>query len=102
MEKVQVLMGDGVLSEKPTAHLVGDERYTDRKFTRQARAEDPDLGASVQFLRLRLRLRSLRRCREKACGKRWRTHSPKELGEAVKSSKRPRSGCMGGGRTRRT
>lgn len=89
-------MGDGVLSEKPTAHLVGEERCTDRKFTRQARAEDTDLGALVQILRLRLRWRSLRRCREKARGKRWRTHSPKELGEAVKSSKRPRSDCMGG------
>lgn len=48
-------MGDSVLPKKPTAHLVGEERCTDRKFTRQARAEDTDLGASVQILRLRLR-----------------------------------------------
>lgn len=47
LEKVQVLMGDGVRSEKPTAHLSGEERYMDRKFTRQARPEDTDLGASV-------------------------------------------------------
>lgn len=39
-------MGDNVWSEKPTGHLDGDERCVDREFTREAKAEDTNLGAT--------------------------------------------------------
>lgn len=46
-ETVQELLGDNVRSEKPTGHQDRGERFRDREFTREARAEDSKLGASL-------------------------------------------------------
>lgn len=49
-------MGDNVRSEKPTGQQGEGKRFRDREFSREARAEDSDLGVSVWFSRLWLYL----------------------------------------------